>query len=247
MRKALFPLFVVLAACGGDDTSGTFDAGSPKDASADAPSPFDAGNDASLDAGNDASTCQPTILLAGGTDVAAQGWSIAQQSPASITYGADYVQLSTSTPTGATTGGQLLLYRTGAVDPAKPFKLRFELQVVSVSKHNPLDSAAAIMGSLTSQVGNSTDRAEMIYLDSNQIGWGDDSPPTFTTTVTDSNYHTYVLSVDATKNAQVTFDGTAALTRTNYTTNGTIAVGDQTNDRGVDGTLRIRSVSLLCP
>ena len=65
--------------------------------------------------------------------------------------------------------------------------------------------------------------------------------------MTNGAYHTYVLSVDAAGVANVTIDGAAALTRAGYVTNGTIAVGDQSNDANVDGTLRIRSVKKLCP
>jgi hypothetical protein len=273
MRRILFSLFAVVAACGGDDSSP--DGGGPKDASSD--SSFDAGQDASpegdassdagvdassdagidasSDAGIDASSdagadagCQPTTLLVGGTDVIRQGWSVAQQPPATITYGTDYVHLETSTPAGARSGGQLLLYRAGVVETGKPFKIQVEMMIESVTTHNQYDTAAAIMGSLTGPVGNPAERGEMIYLDSNQIGWADDtrvgSP--FNVATTD-RYHVYELSVDASNTAHVTVDGTAALTRANFTTNGTIAVGDQTNDPGVESKLRIRSVKKLCP
>lgn len=86
----------------------------------------------------------------------------------------------------------------------------------------------------------------MIYLDSSAIGWADDSASS-PITITDGAYHTYVLSVDASSNAEVTVDGTPVLTRSGYTTNGTIAIGDQTNEPNVDATVRIRSVRLLCP
>jgi hypothetical protein len=38
----------------------------------------------------------------------------------------------------------------------------------------------------------------------------------------------------------------ARLARGNFTTNGVIALGDQTNDANVDSTLSVRSVSLVC-
>jgi hypothetical protein len=85
----------------------------------------------------------------------------------------------------------------------------------------------------------------MIYLDATGIGWADDSL-SFPFTVIDGAYHTYELSVDAGGGATVRVDGIQALTRTGFTTSGTIAVGDQTNDAAVDSTLRIRSVTRLC-
>jgi hypothetical protein len=53
--------------------------------------------------------------------------------------------------------------------------------------------------------------------------------------------------VDAAKVATVSIDGVAKLTRNNFTTNGTIAIGDQTNDANIDGAVRIKSVERLCP
>ncbi|AKU95994.1 hypothetical protein AKJ09_02658 [Labilithrix luteola] len=53
--------------------------------------------------------------------------------------------------------------------------------------------------------------------------------------------------MDAANVATVSIDGVAKLTRNNYTTNGTIAIGDQTNDPNVDGVMRIKSVTRACP
>ena len=194
------------------------------------------------DAADDAATC-PTRLLTGGTDVAAQGWSVAMQAPATLSYGPDYVKLQTSTSTGA--GGQLLLDYPGAVEMGKAFKIQVVMLVEAVSPHNQFDSAAAILGSFTPAAGTTAERNQMIYLDSGKIGWADDTQ-SFTAAVTDNAYHTYELSVDAGGAAAVTVDGAQALARTGFTTNGAIAVGDQTNDRNVDSTLRIRSVTKLC-
>lgn len=204
--------------------------------------------DAGLAADGPAAAC-PTALLTGGTDVAAQGWSVVMQPPATLTSGPDYVQLQTSTSAGAKTGGQLLLSHPGAVEPGKLFKIQVVMQVEAVNPHNQFDSAAAILGSFAPPFGAGNDRDEMIYLDSNKIGWADDNPstPPFAFAVTDRAYHTYELSVDAAGAATVRVDGTQALTRTGFTTSGAIAVGDQTNDANVDCTLRIRSVTRLCP
>lgn len=193
----------------------------------------------------DAATC-PTSLLTGGTDVAAQGWSVVMQLPAMLSNGPDYVKLQTSTSTNATVSGQLLLNYPGAVEAGKPFKIQVVMLVEAVNPHNPLDSAAAILGSFTPPFGAGNDRNQMIYLDSGKIGWADDAQ-SFAVTVTDNAYHTYELAVDAGGTGTVSVDGTHALTRTGFITNGALAVGDQTNDPSVDSTLRIRSVTRLCP
>lgn len=191
----------------------------------------------------DAATC-PTPLLTGGTDVGPQGWSVVMQPPATLSYCADYVKLQTST--GATTSGQLLLSYPGAVDVGKPFKIQVVMLVEMVKPHNLFDAGAAILGSFVPPFGVGNDRDEMIYLDAASIGWADDTQ-SFAVAVTDNAYHTYELTVDASGAATVSVDGTRALTRNGFTTNGAIAIGDQTNDPNVDSTLRIRSVTRLCP
>lgn len=185
-------------------------------------------------------------LLAGGDDITAQGWTTVAQTPNTLTYGADHVRLATSTNGGASTSGQLLITRANALDGTKPFKLRVTMQVESVSTHNSLDSGAAILGSFTPPFGNGTDRSQMIYLDGAAIGWADDTQSA-AFPVTDGAYHVYELAVDAEKVATVSIDGVAKLTRSNFTTNGTLAIGDQTNDANVDGAVRIKSVERLCP
>jgi hypothetical protein len=200
--------------------------------------------DSAVDTG--AAGCQPKILLVGGTDIAPQGWSTVMQAPASLTYGPDYVQLTTSTTTSAKNGGQLLLTHASAVEPGTPFKIQVEMQVESVSPHNPLDSAAAIMGSFTPQFGTTSERGQMIYLDGGAIGWADNAQ-SFTASVTNSVYHIYELSVGVDSVAHVSMDGVQALTRNGFVWNGVIALGDQTNEPNIDSVLRIRSVTKLCP
>lgn len=184
-------------------------------------------------------------LLVGGDDITAQGWTTVALTPNTLTYGADYVRLATSTNGGASTSGLLLITRANSFDATKPFKIHVTMQVESVNTHNLFDSGAAIMGSFTS-FANGTDRSQMIYLDSAAIGWADETQSA-AFSVTDGAYHVYELSVDAAKVATVSIDGVAKLTRNNFTANGTIAIGDQTNDVNVDGAVRIKSVERLCP
>lgn len=230
-RPALLAIvpFAAVTACGTDKHPAA-------DAAADAPA-------------GDAATC-PTMLLTGGTDVAAQGWSVVMQPPATLSNGPDYVELRTTTSTGAKVSGQLLLTYPGAIEIGKPFKIQVVMLVEAVNPHNQFDAAAAILGSFTAQTGFGTtaERAQMIYFDPTNMGWADDSPsfPLFPFSATDGAYHTYEISVDASGAAAVRVDGTQALTRNGFTTNGAIAVGDQTNAPNVDGMLRIRSVTRLC-
>jgi hypothetical protein len=213
------------------------------DAAIDAPA--DAAVDARPDAPPDAA-CKKQLLV-GGMDVIAQGWHVVAQPVDTLSNGSDYVELHTSTPTNAPSGGELLLAYGSAFAPNAPFSLEVVEQVVQVSLHNQLDAAAAIMGSLTGANGTAQERGEMVYLDPTAVGWGDDSQ-SFAFGVVDGNYHTFVLSVDAAGAATFTVDGAMALTRQGYTSSGTIAIGDQTNDPNVDATTRYRSVVLSqCP
>lgn len=221
-------LFAALAACGsGKDSQNP-------DAASDGPAP------------DAVPSCVPRVLLTGGTDVVAQGWTPITQQPFTLTYGADYTRLETTTPTGARSGGQLLLAYPDAIEPGKPFAFQIELMIESVAAHNQYDAAAAIMGSLTTMVGNQTDRDQMVYLEAGRLGWADDTAM-FAKNLLDGAYHTYVLSRDEGGIARLTVDGTLALMRNAFTSNGRIAVGDQTNEAAVDAVLRVRKITKLCP
>jgi hypothetical protein len=154
-----------------------------------------------IDALPDAPLCERTLLANGMTT----DWTVQQQGPGDLTTGADYVQIQTTTTTGQTTGGQLLLTYPGAVTQGTPFRLEVVALVQTVSAHNPLDSAAAILGSFTPPFASTPERSQMIYLDANRMGWGDNTAA-HAVAVTDGAYHTYVLAVDATGAAQVTIE-----------------------------------------
>jgi hypothetical protein len=196
------------------------------------------------DAAVDAPSC-PKTLLAGGMMVEPQGWSVVSMAPSAVTYGPDYVRLDTSTTAGASKGGLLLLSYPGAL-PAPPFRFEVVLLVERVNAHDPFDAGVGILGSFTPPFGAGNDRNQMIYLDAARFGWADDSQ-SVPGTITNNAYHTAELAVDAGNVARVKLDGADALMRTGYTSNGAIAIGDQTNEPGIDSAIRIRSIRLLCP
>lgn len=192
--------------------------------------------------------CKPTPLLIGGTDVAEQGWTVIMNGPATLTNGADFVELTTTTTGNA--GGQLLLSRPSVVSTTDPFKLAIVMKVLSVSPHqpDPLDAAVAIMPSFTPQFGTTPERAQMFSIESGKISCADDKPSASVNLV-DSAFHTYTLAVDAAHQMTLTIDDQTSptLTRDAVATDGTIAIGDQTNDTGFDASMQIRSVTKLCP
>ena len=114
----------------------------------DAPPP-----DATPDAPPDAPPGCPKTLLTGGTPIEAQGWAVNQSGPATVSYQADYVRLETSTATGATTSGQLLMRYQGAL-PAPPFRFQVVLLVERANTHNTFDAGAAILGSINSSTSS---------------------------------------------------------------------------------------------
>lgn len=232
-------MLVAAAACG--DPATAIDA-----ASADAPT--DAPADASDDAPTDApaiDACTTRVLFTGGADPAAQGWTVVQSGAAELTAsGPTDTRLRTQTV--GTAGAHLLLSLPAAVTPGAPFTVDVELQVVAVAPHNQFDAAVAILGSFTPPFATAAQRPQMIYIDADAVGWADDSGRAPVNNL-DGAFHTYRLAVDAAGTATVSRDGQPLLTRAGFVTNGTLAIGDQTNDPNVESTILVRSVSLLCP
>lgn len=230
------PLVMLAAGCGATDA-----------VVPDAPGAIDGPGstaDASVDAAVADAACE-RMLLVGGVDVEAQGWTISAQAPNTLGYGADHVELATTTTTGSTTSGAQLLSYPDAFVAGEPVAIEVVLRVDAVNPHNSFDAGAAILGAFTPPFGLPAERDQMVYLDAAAVGWADDTQSAAAAVL--GVYRTYVLAIDAAQNAALSVDGAEVLTRTGFVTNGTIAVGDQTNDPNVDSTLRIRSVRMLCP
>lgn len=239
MRGLIGGVAAVLCGCGSSAHTTPADGSAPA-ADADV---TDAGT-APPDALPDAPACEQRLLV-GGTDPLTHGWTAIMMQPATLTNGPDYVALHTSTTAGQNSGGQLLLRYPGAIDPALPIRIEFVMLVEQAAAHNPFDASIAIMPSCTGSAGTQDERGQMLYLQPGRIGWADDTDE-FTTPVADGAYHSYVISLDAAGTEQVAVDGHSALTRVNVLRDGAITVGDQSNDKGLDSTLRIRSITRLC-
>lgn len=235
------------AACG--DDAATIDAGGT-DADVDAADVDAADIDAvPIDAPIDAielDACAPQVLLAGGQDVAAQGWLMTQIQPSTLTLGTGETVITTTTPAGANSGGQMMLYRPGTFVAGTPSTIDIVLRLDAVARHNQFDAAAAILVGFTPTAGQPAERGQMIYLDANAIGFADDTA-THAVALLGGAPHTFRVRYDGAAGITVAVDGVAALTRTNLANVGTLAIGDQTNDRAVDATMRIERVTLLCP
>lgn len=185
------------------------------------------------------------MLLDGARNLEEQGWVVGSRAPATLTYGTDHVRVETTTTAGANTSGMMLLRHPTAIEAGKPYKMQVVMQVVSVGRHNQADAGAGILGAFTPEFGMPPERLQMIYLDSNAVGWADNSQ-SFAFNVVDGAYHTYELSVDEANVARFSIDGVQALMRSNYLNNGLFAIGDQTNDANLDSVMQIRSITRLC-
>jgi hypothetical protein len=244
-------VLLCLAGCGGvsdgDDPDDADDGGDDEDDDGLDASSADAGLDAGeADADLADAPCMTRNLFLGGTAPEEQGWTVTAQGSANIgTFGPTITTLETQT-TGGTSGAQLLISLPDAVEPGEPFIVELVMRVLAVNAHNAFDGAAVLMGSYAGQFGKGNDRAQMLYVDADAIGWTDDTEFVPASAI-DGAFHTYVLAVDAAGDATVSRDGVELLSRVGFTTNGTIAFGDQTNDANVESSLYIRSVSLLCP
>jgi hypothetical protein len=192
--------------------------------------------------------CEDTVILAGGSDPAPQGWTVELNGFAELTYpDPQTTQLFTDSG-GPSAGGTLVLRRDGAVTPGRAFIFEVVLMVVSINSnnHDMYDMPVGIMGSYSGYPGTIAERRQHVYLDTNAVGWTDDSESRVFNTL-DNTFHTYRLSVDADGAARVDIDGQPSLQRTGFSTNGTIAVGDQTSRIFYEATTRIRSIRMLCP
>jgi hypothetical protein len=250
MRSSTLLVAVMLVGCGFGTNKQSADAG--PDPMIDASGGGDDGGGGDIDAAVDGPSpdsgpagCQPTKLLTGGMDPAAQGWAVVMDGPAALSSGPDYTKLVTTTPGSATTGGRLLLTHAVTIEPSKPFKLQIEMMVEQTDAHDPFDCPSAILGSFTAPGGTVAERNQMLCLDPDQISWGDNTDDS-TVAVVNNAYHTYLVAVDAAGNAAISVDGTEHLMWMGYALSGTIAIGDQTTNPKRDSTLRIRSITLPC-
>lgn len=115
------------------------------------------------------------------------------------------------------------------------------MRVESVSPHNQNDSAAAILGSYSGSFGIPTDRAQMVYLDADRVGWADDTQSTLFHVADGATTGGRGWCRHPRRRRHPRADAKR------LRGDGRIAIGDQMNDPSVESALQIRSVTLLCP
>ncbi|MEO8699681.1 MAG: hypothetical protein ABI867_06540 [Kofleriaceae bacterium] len=179
--------------------------------------------------------CVPTVLLAAGTDPVAQGWVFDRVGTADQTVTNQFLELRTSN------NGRQMMSKANAV-PLDRFIIEMVVQVVASGGHTDSDAAIALMGSFHPPTGNAADLTRMIALDTDAMGFQGASIGVTTTTM-----QTYRLERTETGGFKVSIPNGGSISVGSFTTNGTIAIGDQTTAPGLDSTIRIASIKRLCP
>lgn len=188
--------------------------------------------------------CVDTVILAGGSDPTAQGWTVEMSGFAELTFpDATTTQLHTE-PGGVTLGGILVLRKDNLIPSGRPFIIDVAIKDVQSDPHNTYNAPLAIIGDYTPYPGTLGERGQLLYLDQTQIGWTDDSQ---SAPVATTAFHTFRLRLDGAGGATVDVDGAQLLQRDLYTTNGDFAVGDWTSDGFIEATSQIRSITTICP
>jgi len=183
--------------------------------------------------------CTPRRLLAGGIAVEQQGWSIERVGTGTVTYAQGVTTLTTSN-----NGRQLLVLRN--VFPPTQWAIVIAGEVIQAGGHTPSNASIALMSSFTDPTGTDGERARMIFVDEAAWGFGAGGTSIGTNMKLPSTYRLERTAGGGLK-ASVTTTGTSSVSTGSFTSNGTIAVGDQTTEMGLDSTFRITSIDLECP
>jgi hypothetical protein len=191
-----------------------------------------------------APACVAQTLLDGMSTLAAQGWAVVGTASAVTSDGVVVEVKTKGVAASPGTSAQALVTKNIGIASGTAYALEWRLKVIASDGHNANDAPVALMASFTPPFGMNAERAAMIYFDAAAIGWADNAQ---SFAVDTSSFHVYRLDVSAAGHAELRVDGALALARDGFTTTGTIAVGDQTNDQNVDSQFEIYQVRTLCP
>jgi hypothetical protein len=197
------------------------------------------GGDGSIAMDAPVGACAPRRLLTGGQPVEGQGWTIERVGSGTVTYGGG---MTTLTTTG--NARQLIVLRDAF--PPSQWALTIIAQVVQSGGCTANNAAAAFMAGFHDPVGDAADRARMLCVSEALVAWGDGSSSAGVGLGTLGQ-----LKLDRTASGiraiVQSSGGQATLASGGFMSNGTIAIGDQTTDAGLDSTIRLVSVELTCP
>lgn len=179
-----------------------------------------------------------------------QGWLVMEnvQDPLDVSANGAFITASTL---GAVVPGQgnigvQLFHRLVPILVEEGFAVEFWLKVNALqSPHNAFDSAIVFYAStqdprLSSFTGSP--RAQFIYFDADEIGWGDESERFPFNTRDD--FHHYRIEVESDGMARFYADGQLALQRADFKLHPRLAFGDMTNDPAVNGRFSLSGMTV---
>jgi hypothetical protein len=182
--------------------------------------------------------CVARRLLTGGMPVEPQGWTIERVGSGTVSYGGGMTTLTT-------TGGarQLLVLR----DAFPPDRWSITGEITSSGGCTVNNASIALMASFHDPVGSDADRARMLCLATDKAAWGDGA-----TSVGIALNTTGIVKLERTASAAIRATvqfagGMASMGGGSFTSNGTIAIGDQSTDVGLESSFKIVFVDLMCP
>lgn len=195
----------------------------------------------------------PELIYDGSSAPMAPAWSNAQQGTPTVVTSSGLTRFTTKTVIGSNTSDfNLYKYATGT----NSFIASIRLKAYAVNNHNQLDAGLmfAVGDNFDTPFGNTTQRAAMLYIDTDAIGWADDSAPAVANDA--SQFHEYAIRyhngqldvfIDTTFDAIMAGTATPQLSRAmppTGDTQGIIVFGDQTNDANVDSDFEVEFVKL---
>ncbi|MFT4572473.1 MAG: hypothetical protein ACI8TQ_003180 [Planctomycetota bacterium] len=197
------------------------------------------------DGGSSSSSCTPGVLLSGTVLPDVEGWVIQTNLMGTPDITTDGTAVRVNTQVDSASSPFALVALDTGLEQGTEFTLQWSMTVNAADTHNNFDAGVAVLPSYAgTSFGTSTERGQLIYFDTNEIGWGDLSQSYVLDTTT---LHSYLLSVNDDGDATVSVDGTVRLDRSDIEISGTVAFGDQTNDADLDGDFSISDIELICP
>jgi hypothetical protein len=184
--------------------------------------------------------CVARRLLTGGMPVEQQGWTIERVGSGTVSYGGG---MTTLTTTGS--ARQLLVLRDAF--PPDRWSIQVTGEITSSGGCTASNAAIALMASFHDPAGSDTDRARMLCLTEDKVMWGDGTGSVgiaLNTTGTIRLERTASAAIRATVQSGA---GMASMTGGSFTSNGTLAIGDQSMDLGLESSFKIVYVDLMCP
>jgi hypothetical protein len=199
---------------------------------------LDANGDGAIDA--PPGTCVARRLLTAGMTVEAQGWTVERVGQGTISYAGGAITLTTTQ-----NARQLIVLRDAF--PSDRWSLRIVGDITQSGGCTPNNAAATVMAGFHDPIGDAADRARMLCMTPTTASWGDGSVSIGVGLGANATIQLDRTSSGGIRATILSGAGMGSMSGGSFTSNGTIAIGDQSTDPGLDSTMRIVTVDLVCP